>query len=538
MLKMIPLTPDRKPILIRAPWPNQMNFPLTTLCNIKCFMCGSQHSPDLVKKHMTDAVFDAVDAKVLSRGFVKTVEINSVGENLLHPKAEEFIRRIRRRGIRLLIQTNGMVMRPGILEAIASGPGELRFSIDGLDAETFEAIRIGASWSKVSGHLKEAGQRLRNSGTSVQMSFILMRKNQHQLEDLVDFAAANNVKALYVNRLHPNPGIVGPDDMLTPEQEADAFARVDRLAERCKAAGISFGSAYTRLSAIQSELREGHWRCGVPWYSVDMSIDGDIFPCCMSYRNAMGNIVKVRSFEEIWHGPKYNHLRSAMVNGESPLAQCHNEVCYPEPGELEMVGRDDLLASVSAEVEAMRKAGLPLPQMRMENIAAISMAADRVAGLDGEYVEVGVSHGGSLLYLLGRLRGMTARVTGIDIGRGRVYDGTVFDELQRKVASVSDESVEVNLRCGLSADEAAGFDRPVKYLLIDAGHSYESVREDLAAWTPKVVPGGVVLVHDFELYGEGRETYDGVVRAVMEHFDGIARVHSWHGMAVIEMPKK
>lgn len=535
---MIQLSEERKPILIRAPWPKQVNFPLTTLCNIKCFMCGSQHSPDLVKKHMSDDVFNAIDAKIFAKGFAKCVEINSVGENLLHPKAEEFLRRMRNRGLRLLIQTNGMVMRPGILDAIASGSGELRFSIDGIDAETFEAIRTGASWSKVSTHLKQCGERLASSPTNLQMSFILMRKNWHQLEGLVDFAKSNGVKSLYINRLHPNPGLVKKSDMLTDEQEEQVFGIVAQIAKDCAAAGISFSSAYQRLADIKAELRDGHWRCGVPWYTADLSIDGDVFPCCMSYRHAMGNIVAAKSFEEIWHGERYNQLRSSMINGESPLSQCHNEVCYPPPLPMEMASQDALVASVASEIEAQKRANLPLPQMRMENIAAIKHAVHLVADLEGDYVEIGVSHGGSILFLLRTLGDAKARVVGVDLGRSRVYDGTHERVLSGQMAASRGPNTESHLVIGESAKVASDHDGPVKYLLIDAGHDHDSVASDLSAWAPKVVPGGIILVHDFELYGPGRAQYDGVVRAVMEYFDGVAKVHSWYGMAVVEIPQK
>ena len=34
-------------------------------------------------------------------------------------------------------------------------------------------------------------------------------------------------------------------------------------------------------------------------------------------------------------------------------------------------------------------------------------------------------------------------------------------------------------------------------VFIDGDHSYEAVREDLAAWEAKLVPGGIIAGHDF-----------------------------------------
>jgi len=50
--------------------------------------------------------------------------------------------------------------------------------------------------------------------------------------------------------------------------------------------------------------------------------------------------------------------------------------------------------------------------------------------------------------------------------------------------------------------------RSLDFVLIDADHSYESVKQDILDWRPKVCPGGFVMGHDIHK--------DGVREAVME----------------------
>ena len=50
------------------------------------------------------------------------------------------------------------------------------------------------------------------------------------------------------------------------------------------------------------------------------------------------------------------------------------------------------------------------------------------------------------------------------------------------------------------------------FVFIDAGHSYEAVRADIAAWLPKVRPGGWFGGHDYH------SAHPGVIRAVDEAF--------------------
>jgi len=56
-------------------------------------------------------------------------------------------------------------------------------------------------------------------------------------------------------------------------------------------------------------------------------------------------------------------------------------------------------------------------------------------------------------------------------------------------------------------------DSSIDFVYIDATHEYESVRDDIAAWWPKVKPGGLLAGHDF---CEGHPITAGVVRAVRE----------------------
>ena len=53
----------------------------------------------------------------------------------------------------------------------------------------------------------------------------------------------------------------------------------------------------------------------------------------------------------------------------------------------------------------------------------------------------------------------------------------------------------------------------VDFVFIDAEHTYEGVRDDIIAWSPKVRPGGIIAGHDYT-----PERFPGVVAAVDEAF--------------------
>lgn len=61
-------------------------------------------------------------------------------------------------------------------------------------------------------------------------------------------------------------------------------------------------------------------------------------------------------------------------------------------------------------------------------------------------------------------------------------------------------------------------DRSMDFVIIDASHDLNSVRDDIEAWEPKVKPGGILLGDD---YGE---LFPGVGQAVHERFGEAVQV--------------
>jgi cephalosporin hydroxylase len=65
-------------------------------------------------------------------------------------------------------------------------------------------------------------------------------------------------------------------------------------------------------------------------------------------------------------------------------------------------------------------------------------------------------------------------------------------------------------------------DGSVAFCFIDADHSFESVKADIAAWLPKMKPGGLLAGHDYI-----PDQFPGVVQAVMELPAYAVQGNSW-----------
>jgi SAM-dependent methyltransferase len=140
----------------------------------------------------------------------------------------------------------------------------------------------------------------------------------------------------------------------------------------------------------------------------------------------------------------------------------------------------------------------------------------------GTFVEVGCWQGQSLAFFLVEAynSGKRFKVFGCDHFRGSVQDGKLIQEAELK--SIVAHCAH-NLRRAahpfalIHAESKVGAtfipDGSVDYLFIDAGHMYDEVVADIAAWRWKVKPGGIIAGHDFNQVP--------VEKAVREAFPGL-----------------
>lgn len=134
------------------------------------------------------------------------------------------------------------------------------------------------------------------------------------------------------------------------------------------------------------------------------------------------------------------------------------------------------------------------------------------------FVEVGVFEGQSLAYLLveiinaKRLIGVTA-VDSFEGNEDRKDNAGLKDRFRKNLKPVE---FKYHLMIGNSTIIAEKYyNESFDFVFIDADHTYESVKNDILTWLPKVKKGGVIAGHDYFSEGEG---YEGLRKAVIEIF--------------------
>jgi hypothetical protein len=142
------------------------------------------------------------------------------------------------------------------------------------------------------------------------------------------------------------------------------------------------------------------------------------------------------------------------------------------------------------------------------------------------FVEVGAWFGKSTNHLVTKIKesGKHINFTSIDTWKGtddeqlhqnivNTFNGDIFYEFVDNTV-LSNNYGRFNTIKDTSKNAANNFSNSsIDFIMIDAGHSYEALIEDLNVWYNKVKPGGIISGDDYGVF-------DGVTRAANEYFYG------------------
>ena len=221
---------------------------------------------------------------------------------------------------------------------------EIIFSIDGATAQTYEEIRRGGKWERLSKNLDLLASMKREANQTqpaVRINFTCMQTNIDELPAMVDFAADRHAASLHVRHL-----VSYADDSYRDELAYRGLfnARADEARRKAAARRIQLflpdripETSQSPKSCLTdgSNLRrpaEANPYCLLPWFQAIISWNGDYRVCSL---HTVGNL-REQSFNEIYNSPKMQEIRSAMLwrKATSCSWNCHQEA-YDVPEEVD-----------------------------------------------------------------------------------------------------------------------------------------------------------------------------------------------------------
>lgn len=189
-----------RPIVLTKPW--KVFIEVSLSCNLRCITCT--HSKIIYGGIMKDKVFERTKP-VFSRA--RIIHEVGFGEPFLNKTFLAKLEYLKKSDIFIGIITNGTLITKQIAERlVALQLDQVTFSIDGGTKQTFEAIRVGARFSEVLeniGTLYEIKIRERSNKPFMRVNFVAMRRNIHELPEMIRILAKIGIKEISVQNLSP-----------------------------------------------------------------------------------------------------------------------------------------------------------------------------------------------------------------------------------------------------------------------------------------------------------------------------------------------
>lgn len=315
-----------------VPLPREIQVEVTAACNLRCHMCLVRYRPpqNRVVASLDLGRFQALVDRLPG---LEQATLQGLGEPLLAPDLFAMVEHARARGIRVGFNTNATLLTRRAAERLVDlGLSWLCVSLDGATPETYESIRDGARFQRVARNVAGLAELMRARGVrepALELVFVAMRRNVHEVAAVVRLAAAWGVPAVRVQSLSHS---------FEDAADAAGFAEIRAFTLRealwsdlDEVAAKAFHEARAVAREIGVDLRlpehvdgapraPGTPGCDWPWRSAYVRQDGKVQPCCMLMgedRAILGDLAEA-PLDEIWHGERYEAFRAALLSPEPP----------------------------------------------------------------------------------------------------------------------------------------------------------------------------------------------------------------------------
>ncbi|MDO9256447.1 MAG: radical SAM/SPASM domain-containing protein [Bacteroidales bacterium] len=295
----------RIPIIAGNPW--AASIEPTTSCNLRCPECPTgMLSLSRPNGNMHVDVFGTILDKLSPDLMYLTLYFQ--GEPLLNPGFTKMVQMTRKRRIFVATSTNGHYLNDrNVDEIIKSGLNHLVISMDGTDQKTYEKYRVRGDLQTVSDGIERlvaAKKAVKSSTPFIELQFIVMRHNEHQIQQMREFAKQSGVDTLSFKTAQ------------VYNFDAES-AIIPTLKSKSRYRKTSDGN-WVMVNKIRN-------RCHRIWSSLVITWDGKVVPCCYD-KNAdhqTGNLLD-EPLSEIWKNQKYTAFRRQVLKNRSANEICRN----------------------------------------------------------------------------------------------------------------------------------------------------------------------------------------------------------------------
>lgn len=296
---------------------------LSDRCNLNCTICYRQSWQE-TPRDLDGALYSKLLAEIRGIPTLKTIVLGGIGEPTCAPDFLKVLADLK--GYCLIVTTNGVSLKPEILEAMIGRVDSVVVSIDGM-SETFRKIR-GVELDTVTGtirRLQELKREHKTNRPAVSLQCVLSEDNVDDALQLIDLASELNAESLIFSNLMPQTADNKGKILYTRYENTRMKVLIDQLQIRSFHKGL-------QLILPNVELKTER-RCSfIEEDAAFISAEGEVIPCYrlshgyLEYvfgrekqiiRHSFGNL-KGSTLLEIWDSPPYRNYRNRVLNNLYP----------------------------------------------------------------------------------------------------------------------------------------------------------------------------------------------------------------------------
>ncbi len=288
-------------------YPVSISFEPTTSCNLRCPECPSglrafTRPTGMLQKDFFKETIDQLYKELLYLVFYFQ------GEPYLNPSFLEMVKYAASKKIYTATSTNAHYLTSEKARlTVESGLDRLIISIDGTTQEVYKQYRVGGQLSKViegACNIVHWKKELKSKKPFVIFQFLVVKPNQHQIEEVKKLGAEIGVDAVWFKTAQVYDYATDPNQLIP---DIDKYSRYKKTAGE---------------TVFKGKLTNQCWRL---WHDPVITWDGLVAPCCFDKdaTHRMGSL-KDQSFKEIWKNSTYHNFRRQLLNGRKNIDICAN----------------------------------------------------------------------------------------------------------------------------------------------------------------------------------------------------------------------
>lgn len=246
---------------------------------------------------------------------LKAISITGIGEPFLNKDFLRMIEYLKNRNKHVSFSTNfTLINERTAKEIVKLGVDQIYSSIDGATKETYEKIRVGATFENVIRNIRSLMQikeQMSSAVPVISLAFVITKLNIHEVPLMIRLA-----RELGIPRLGLTNAI-----LFTETEHLAAHETEKNMKKWMKIAGkqgIFLNFEFFSKKPIES--------CPMPWGHPFITHDGYVLPCCLVTQSNSRNVLKEKSFgnvfktnfEEIWRSDEFDRFRESILKGEAP----------------------------------------------------------------------------------------------------------------------------------------------------------------------------------------------------------------------------